>query len=207
MYPLEINQKLKIIPKEIKKISTGIITKIESPYFIVSFQKNNFFEVNTVVEIIIFTEICLIKTETEIAKIEGNSVYLVIPEEFSYIQRREYSRVDINIPVNLTELNNPENKITLMTKNLSGGGMQLISPKIFDKGVLFGIEFEVFDKKNITGMLEILRIDKNCQNNNEILLSGRFKELANLDRITIIQLCFKRQLELKYKDIKSGVFC
>lgn len=202
---LKINQKLKIIPDEIKGISSGIIKEIYQDFFTVQLDKNNnSLAVGQNIEIIISGENCLTRFETKIFEIKGDIANFLIPEKFKNIQRREYTRININIPVNLKKPAAANESINTSTEDLSGGGMKVMSESSFDIDTLLEAKLSINTKKNIKTLIKILRVDTCEQNLKKYHLSGKFKEISNADRITIIQLCFKRQLELKCKGIEPG---
>jgi c-di-GMP-binding flagellar brake protein YcgR len=196
---LKNSQKLRVIPDEIKGISNGIIQEVCPEYFMVCLDDANNLSIQDNIEIIISADNCLIRFDTKVIKIEGKTVYFSIPKEFRYIQRREYTRVDINIPIKLREFNELE-YINSFSENISGGGMQIISTKYFDIGNLLEAKFNVFEAKDINTVLKVLRIDSQSENKEECHLSGEFEDISNADRTAIIQLCFKRHLELKCKE-------
>jgi len=203
---LKKDRHLKIIPCSVNEISNATITDLKENCFIVLLDKIVSLKQNEVIEVIIPDQSNLIKFESTVIQIIENLLYLTIPEKVRYVQRREYPRVNISIPVTLNEISNPDSTLDSVTKNLSGGGMQVISDKTFFVGSLLKAKFSIFDKNSVETIMEVLRIDKNDQPGKGYYLSGRFKDLSNVQRTALIQMCFKRQLELKFKGIKSDLF-
>ncbi|MDD3013020.1 MAG: PilZ domain-containing protein [Candidatus Gastranaerophilales bacterium] len=199
---LKKNRNLKIIPGNINKISNGTIIDSKDASFVVLLDKAVSLEQNEVIEVIIPDQSNLIKFESTVIQKEEKILYLTIPKNVRYVQRREFPRVNISIPVTLNEISNPDDTLNSITKNLSGGGMQVIADKTFFVGSLLKAKFIIFDKSSIESVLEVLRVDKKDHSCKEYYLSGRFKDLSNTQRTALIQMCFKRQLELKYKGIK-----
>ena len=199
---LKNNQELKVIPTEIKGISSGVVKEITPPGFIV--QLNNvdkdLLKIGDSVEVIVPINNCLIRFESKINSVETNFVTFSLPNKFRRVQRREYTRVNVNIPVKLRELNASTGVDSIM-QDLSGGGMRLISDKGFGINSLLEADFKILARKDIKTMLKILRINK--FNDKEYTLAGEFKEISNVDKTAIIQLCFKRQLEIKSKEVKT----
>lgn len=202
---LKKNKSFKVVPGNIKEISNGTITDLEKDHFIALLDKSVRLKPDDVVEIIVPDQNNLVKFDSTVIKIDKRVIHLTIPEEVRHIQRREFSRVNISIPVRLNEINNPESTLDSVTKNLSGGGMQLIIDKTFNVGSLLKAKFVILDKNSIETILEVLRVDSDDQSNKEYYLSGKFKDLSNTQRTALIQVCFKRQLELKFKGIKSDL--
>jgi|GEM_PF-2982650 len=203
---LKINEKIKIIPNNVKDITDGIITDLKKDSYSVLLNKTVSLNNNEAVEIIIPDNNNLIKAESSVLQINDNILCLTNPENIRHIQRREFPRVDIKIPVTLKEINKSDDVIDSVTKNLSGGGMQLVTDRNFKVGSLLDAKFIILDKKSIETVLEVLRIDNDDKKKKEYYLSGKFKNLSNTQRTALIQICFKRQLELKYKGIRSDYF-
>ena len=201
---LKDNQKLRVIPKEIRGISNGTIKEVCPQYFVVELEndKSGFLKVRDIIEIIIPVDSYLVKFEAEIIELKANSVHFLIPKQFKFVQRREYTRVDINLPVKLKELDNEQEPLTSTAKNISGGGMLVMSSKNFDFGALLEARFSIFPKKDIKTLFEILRVNQS-ETDEGYCLAGEFKEISNADRTAIIQLCFKRQLETKCKEMSK----
>lgn len=199
---LKNNQELKVIPSEIKGISNGIVKEITPSAFTV--QLNNIdkdlLKIGDSVEIIVPVNNCLVRFEAKINSIDTNFVAFSLPNKFRRIQRREYTRVSVNIPVKLRELNTSTG-VDSVANDLSGGGMRLISDRDFDINNLLEANFRILARKDIKTVLRILRINKS--NDKEYTLAGEFKEISNIDKTAIIQLCFKRQLEIKSKEFKT----
>lgn len=197
---LNKDQKLKIIPGNIKGVSNGVVKNYSSDHFEVQLDNpSECLNINESIEIIIPVDNTLIKFETKITRIDGDTVYFSLPEKTKFIQRREYIRIDVEIPVELKDVTSDKN-INSVAKNLSGGGMQVVSSDSFDIGSLLEAQFTIFDKKNIKAVMEILRTGKDNENYS---IAGQFKNISSSDRAAIIQLCFKRQLESRCKDLDS----
>lgn len=198
---LKINQNIKIVPDELKGIFSGTITYADSEYFEALLSHLNA-DLTGDAEVIISTDSSVVIFKTSVIQAKDNLVRFTIPGKFKHTQRREYLRVDINIPVELKTSGKEDNAIKSSTENISGGGMQLTSPQKFDVGALLFAKFNVLDKKSINTIVEVLRIDKTEHNNKKYFLAGKFTEISSNDRAALIQMCFKKQLEKRCKNIK-----
>lgn len=201
MINLRNNTEVKIIPEDIKSITKGVIKEIQSNSFTVNFIGSMSFNTGDFLEIIISDNGNIFKFDCKVIKNELNLLTLSLPENVHQPQRREYPRVDISIPVVLNDTKNPDKLAHSITKNISGGGTQVISNVSFEKGSMLKASFKIIGKDtNIETLLEVLRIERD-NNKKNYFLSGQFKNLSNSDKTTLIQVCFKRQLELKSKGV------
>jgi c-di-GMP-binding flagellar brake protein YcgR len=190
MAPLKENQKIKIIPEKISQISTGAIVSLETDYFVAKIDNPLFVKTGNSPEILITEEDYMLLFTSKVNKIENDSVYFDIPKKYCYIQKREYARTDVDLPVMIN------NCSTAKIVNIGGGGMQISTDTNYKLNSLINMEFNLSPKKKIKAEFKVLRV---AEENNKFLLSGEFLELSNIDKTAIIQFCFKHQLELKYR--------
>lgn len=202
---LKNNQKLKIVPEDTKGITTGVIKSMSPVSFVVAVEeddKQNLID-REVFEIIISDETCIISFETKVVDTKDNLVCFSMPENFKLIQRREYTRVDMNIPVSFKN-NEAGEEVIGTTRNISGGGLKASASKPLAEGKLMEANFKIFNVKDIKTIVEVLRTEAK-DDTTEYVMSGKFKEISNADRVALIQMCFKRQLELKCKGVNRTV--
>jgi len=196
---LNVNQKLRLVPEDVLEITQGIITSIGAEKFGVMLENEEtaqkFF--NKEIEVLLSTQNYLLKFKTIPSYIKGSVLYIDYTSEYHKIQRREYSRVNLTLPVKCLSLKNNVS-FDAEAVNLSGGGMLISSEIELNEGDLVDVKIEIRKNKFIDAVFEVLRI-KQYSENNMYLTAGIFKKISNTDRITIVQLCFKRQLELRCK--------
>lgn len=185
------NQKISIIPDRIDKISTGIIISSGPDGFVAEVSNTSAISQGLEQEIVVSSENYTVTFTSKINKLDNNNVFFSIPSEFTFVQRREYPRININIPVFLTKTAEPE--IKTETVNIGGGGIQVTSPINFDVKTILKARFNLSEKKEINTDFEVLRCEAGAKK--EFTLSGKFNNISNFDKTTIIQFCFKRQLE------------
>lgn len=200
MNPIKENQKIKIIPDNVEKFSVGTIVSASQDCFIAEINNPSMVMAGLEPEILISSDDYMVMFTSKVNKIERNKVFFSVPPKFNYIQKREYPRINIQLPVLLQITDNPEEKIKAEIINIGGGGMQIMYcgeyEGLFKPNILINAEFNLTNNKHINVVFEVLRIN---EENNKIFLSGKFKTISNFDKTTIIQFCFKRQLEAKCK--------
>ncbi len=199
---LKAGQKLKLVPADIKELSEGLITEVNNDKFIVKTldSESKQFAFGTYLEVICPSENCLIRFESKILPLEyPDKVALSMPENIRYIQRREYTRINLALPVKVFWSDKPDG-IEALSRNISGGGIQFVSERDFELKSVLSIVFALPGKQEINAKLEVLRSEKS-ENSQKWLISGQFSEISNFDRTSVVQLCFKRKLELNCKDL------
>ena len=222
MNPIKENQKIKIIPGNIENFSMGLITSVQQDYFVAEINNPAMLAPGLDLEILISAEDYMILFISKINKIENNNIFFAYPPKFKYIQKREYPRIKTNIPVLLKKADeNNEEKAVII--NIGGGGMKFISPvdwlsaktsiscsqslpSVLDKqsaniNCVLNARFTLPNKKEINTLFDVLRVEKE---NKKFTFSGKFKTISNFDKTIIIQFCFKREIESKYKKQNGG---
>lgn len=200
------NQKVKIVPFSLKEARiTYILSRDVDAFKVFGYGFSSNFKLNDLVETILVEEDSLITFKVRIKTIGENFLELFLPETYRVVQRREYTRVNISIPVKIEQIPS-EKRIgeDSESKNISGGGLQILASKFFNAGTRLKAEFKIYDNKSIKTILEVLRVGKDQDTRDKFAISGKFIEISNVDQTAIIQLCLKKQLEQKFKKIRKS---
>lgn len=194
---------LKLVPENIKDIKVGKIIDIKDNSFSAKFNVDvsKIFELNEV-EVLVNINSGVLKFFSNILSVNNDTIELNIPEKYTTVQRREYPRININIPVKLFGLNEIE-EIDSITEDISGGGMRLSSEKDVETGKEVTAKLKITDNKSINAKFKVLRVTKEFKVEKNIVLSGKFSDIAHSDRTAIIQLCFRKQLEQKFRKMRN----
>lgn len=201
MNPIKENQKIKIIPDKIKKISTGVIISVFQDCFVAEIDDISSVAPGMEPELLFSSEDYMVTCNSRVGKIEQNKVFFLFPQKFNYIQKREYPRINAKIPVLVKETETGDNRKAEII-NIGGGGMQIAAPFKFNLHCILNTAFNLPNKKEINALFEILRISEEeaPKRNESFFLSGKFNSISNFDKTAIIQFCFKRRLELNCRN-------
>lgn len=152
---------------------------------------------NSNVEVFGVNNTGLIYFETKIINREGCNITLQLTTDFSVIQRREYSRVGLNHGKIIFKDMNPDfvNKVL----DISAGGVKFISNSPLELDKHYAIEIHLSNNMTIECELSPIRIKKENDENN-FLISGKFINLENADRIILVQYAFKIKMENQNKE-------
>ncbi|KAB3535862.1 hypothetical protein F8154_04925 [Alkaliphilus pronyensis] len=127
-------------------------------------------------------------------------IYAVEPiSQPERIQRRYFFRLDIILNAFVGRLEE-EAKCECIVKDLSGGGMKLVSKAEFKEGEILECHVNLKDGVRVTTVGEVIRSIKDPITN-EYELGVRFKDISESVRNKIISFLFERQRLLRKKGL------
>ena len=188
------DREFKILSKSVDNATKCAIKDIFDDGFSVELFTDELYKENESVELYTITEMGLLYFETIIKEIAGKVLRLWSPPTYKFLQRREYTRVNISKDLVLLSPDGEEIMVSLL--DISAGGLKLASPKQLELSSLYDIELELEKNKKIVCKFQPVRMEVNPQ---AVITSGRFQLLTNVDRVWLVQFCFRRQLEEKNK--------
>ena len=130
--------------------------------------------------------------------------------EFTKIQRRSFFRLETFLPVTL-QVDNTANvsgepgsvsagqqtEVNLHTKDISAGGLRVISKTQFDPGTEVQVEVTLPGKIVIRSRGKVVRAEASAPDGKIYWISIEFIELDEHDRKKIVTFVFQKQLELR----------
>ena len=148
------------------------------------------------VEVFGVNNVGLVYFETKILSREDDIIELAMTQDYSIIQRREYSRVELkqgNI-----EFNDEADDIVKEICDISAGGVKLITNKPLDIDRMYDIKISLSNNMAIECAIKPIRVQK--VDDSAYIISGKFVNLENVDRIVLVQYAFKMKLEEQNKE-------
>lgn len=146
------------------------------------------------VEVFGVNDVGLLYFETSIIKNENKVLTLATTQDYSIIQRREYSRVKLN-QGQLIFKDMPQGFVERI-KDISAGGIRFIckEPVVIDKSY----EVEIILSNNMTIECDIQPI-RIKEYEGGYMVSAKFTNLENVDRVVLVQYAFKIKMEEQSK--------
>lgn len=154
------------------------------------------------VEIGIACDNGLYKANTLLKKIEKENPYILFslqkPTELEYQQKREFFRVKLQENANIFfEENGQEKEIAAVTYDISANGVRIELDKFYDFPE--DVRIQLFlPQKNIEIHAKYIRSD---EEDSVIKASFMFQEMLSSDLDYISQICFRKQLEERRKNL------
>lgn len=193
---IQKQKEFKIIPKDIKGATRCSVVDVCDGSFEIELKTDENYHINETVELFSITPQGLLYFETLISEVNQNKVKLLFPIAHKFLQRREYSRVDFSKNIFLKEKDSDKN-IKSSILDISAGGMKISSFDELSLSKDYNVKVEIDRSIQIDCLFQPIRIE--ADNINGYTVSGRFKLLKNIDRISLVQFCFKKQMENQNK--------
>lgn len=188
---LEKEQILSVVPRDLQYSNKGKVVEIKSQYFILELvSKPDGIIPKQIIEFYSHTKNGTLFFSTSVLKIEENKIVILMPRTHRFLQRRAFTRIQLEKDL----VFKTDDKIfEVKTKDLSAGGMKIESSVALDINESYSSNLELMS--NVLDVaFEPIRIEKSGENS--FTVSGRFKNLSNLDKMTLSQFCMRRNLEI-----------
>ena len=125
-----------------------------------------------------------------IQNIENNVISIANPVKHRFLQRRKFTRIKF-----LEDLELKYNDIThkARTLDLSAGGMKIKTADNIDMEKNYDVSIKLSDEQEIKCKYQLIRTEKS--DSGLYTISGRFISLSNIDKMTLVQFCMKKDME------------
>ncbi len=177
-----------ILSRSIDNATRCIVEEVKEDCFTVKLVNDGKYETDETVEMFSMTNRGQIYFETIVKEKNEDKLTLWFPITFKYLQRREYTRIPEAKDIKLIQ---NDEVIDAKIEDISAGGLKITAQKQLQLLSLYSSVIEV-DNEEVKCLFEPIRIEANGE---VFIISGRFKEISNHDRIALVQYCFKKQIE------------
>lgn len=188
---LEKNQIINVVPVNFKNSNKGkIVDFLEKEFMLEVFHSPDEILVNKMMEFYSQTKNGMLYFSSTVTEINGNILKIRRPIKHRFLQRRAYTRVKF---IQKLEFKTDNKSFDISSIDLSAGGLKLKAKEYVDINGEYDVCIKLSVNKKVRCKFELIRIEKNDENT--YTLSGRFKNLSNTDKITLIQFCMKKHIE------------
>lgn len=119
----------------------------------------------------------------------ASEVLLELPTHLQRIQRRKLVRMPVSLPVSLVNVKNREVALQAQTKDLSGGGMAIVSEKRVSPGTLWEVRLVLPDDAVIAAQARCVKSMRIGRDDEDKWLCGfEFLNLQPADQDTLVRL-------------------
>lgn len=131
---------------------------------------------------------------------------IAAPYNIKKIQQRAFVRIDLSLPVHIKQIVDDqvveEPIIDAVTKDISGGGVQIATTNQWQTGTKLMVTIDYPDIGSLTLKSEVVRVQQPQPDRVLFWIGIKFLEICEKDRSNIIKLIFKKQLEQRRKGLE-----
>lgn len=128
--------------------------------------------------------------ESYIQDVINNVVTIANPVKHRFLQRRKFTRIKF---LENLELVYGDIVHKVRSLDLSAGGMKLRTEENIDIEKEYKVCIKLSDEQEVKCKYQLIRVEKG--DNGLYTISGRFTNLSNIDKMTLIQFCMKKDME------------
>ena len=189
------DQLVTIIPHDFKDTNKGKVTDVSLEGFTMDLKyvPRGLLKQN-VCDFYSLTDNGYLYFESYIKDINGNSLSVANPKKHRFLQRRKYTRIKF---IEDLELSYNDTVHKVQTLDLSAGGMKLKTKENINIEYAYNVSIKLNDEIEVNCKYQLIRVERN--NDGEYIISGRFTNLSNIDKMSLVHFCMKKSMETANK--------
>jgi c-di-GMP-binding flagellar brake protein YcgR len=185
------DQVISVVPQDFRNSNKGKVTAVCADEFSIEvMHAPKGLLLNNLMEFYSQTQHGVLYFESDVIKIEDNVITVANPIKHRFLQRRQFTRIKF---LQQLELKAQGDSFSITTLDLSAGGMKITSAQNLNIELEYNICLPLSDDQQIECKFQPIRIEKN--DDGFYTLSGRFQNLSNIDKMTLVQFCMKKNME------------
>ena len=185
------DQLVTIVPQDFKKTNKGRVLEVSMDGFRMELKyKPEGLIVNHICDFYSFTENGYLYFESYIQALENNVITIANPVKHRFLQRRKFTRIKF---LEDLELINDGVVHKVRTLDLSAGGMKIRTQDNIDIEKTYDVKIKLSDEQEIKCKYQLIRVERD--DSGMYTISGRFTCLSNIDKMTLVQFCMKKDME------------
>ena len=184
-------QLVTIVPQDFNKTNRGTVTEVSMDGFKMKLQyKPEGLNINHICDFYSLTDNGYLYFESYIQGVENNIITIANPVKHRFLQRRKFTRIKFLEDIVLTCNDISYNAKTI---DISAGGMKITTGDNIDIEKEYHVVIKLSDEQEIKCRYQLIRVEKG--DNGNYVISGRFTHLTNIDKMTLVQFCMKKDME------------
>ena len=185
------NQLVTIVPQDFKQSNKGRVLDVGMEGFRMELKyKPEGLIVNHICDFYSLTDNGYLYFESYIQNLENNVITIANPVKHRFLQRRKFTRIKFIEDLELT-YNDVTHKVR--TLDISAGGMKVRTEENIDIEKEYKVTIKLSDEQEIKCKYQLIRVEKG--DSGLYTISGRFTNLSNIDKMTLVQFCMKKDME------------
>ena len=188
-------QLVTIVPHDFKDANKGKVLEVSMEGFRMELKyKPEGIIKNHICDFYSLTDNGYLYFESYIQDIVNNVVTVANPVKHRFLQRRKFTRIKYLTDLELV-CDNIHHKVR--TLDISAGGMKLRTSENIDIEKDYQVSIKLNEENEIKCKYQLIRVEKG--DNGIYTISGRFINLSNIDKMTLVHFCMNKDMENKNK--------
>lgn len=193
---VKIDQNVTIVPSDFNFANKGSVTSVSEKGFRMKMKyPTTGLKVDYICEFYSQTPNGILFFKSHPTEMTENELFIANPIKHRFLQRRQFTR--IKFITETTMVDKLDKKYDIATVDLSAGGLKFTTDNAIDLDREYKIEIKLDEGETVYCWLQPIRMEK--QDTGKFLLSGRFVNQVNVDKMTLIQYCMNKNMEAKNK--------
>ena len=188
---LKNEQLVTVVPQDFKQTNRGTVIDVSMDGFKMELQyKPDGLLVNHICDFYSLTDNGYLYFESYIQSLENNVLTVANPVKHRFLQRRKFTRIKFteNLVLSCGDISH-----NVRTIDISAGGMKITTSDNIDIEKEYKVTINLSDEQEVSCRYQLIRVEKN--DNGKYTISGRFTHLNNIDKMTLVQFCMKKDME------------
>lgn len=184
-------QLVTVVPQDFKNSNKGRVLEVDMDGFRMELKyKPEGLIKNHICDFYSLTDNGYLYFESYIKELENNVVTIANPVKHRFLQRRKFTRIKF---IENLELVHDDVIHKVRTLDLSAGGMKLQTEDNIDIEKEYRVTIKLSNEQEVKCKYQLIRVEKG--DNGLYTISGRFSQLNNIDKMTLVQFCMKKDME------------
>ena len=185
------NQLVTVVPQDFKNSNKGKVLQVGIDGFRMELKyKPEGLIKNHICDFYSLTDNGYLYFESYIENLENNVLTVANPVKHRFLQRRKFTRIKF---IEDIELICDDITHKARTLDISAGGMKLQTKENIDIEKEYKVTIKLTEENKIKCKYQLIRLEK--KDNGYYTISGRFTNLSNIDKMTLVQFCMKKDME------------
>ena len=188
---IQKEQLVTIVPQDFKNSNKGKVLDVDMEGFRMELKyKPEGLIKNHICDFYSLTDNGYLYFESYIKELENNVISIANPVKHRFLQRRKFTRIKFNEDLQLS-MGDVVHKVRSL--DLSAGGMKLQTKENVDMEKVYDIAVKLDNEQEVRCKYQLIRVEKG--DNGFYTISGKFANLSNVDKMTLVQFCMKKDME------------
>jgi len=188
---LKKEQLVTIVPQDFKNTNRGTVTEVSPDGFRMKLNyKPEGLLVNHICDFYSLTDNGYLYFESYIQALDNNVISIANPVKHRFLQRRKFTRIKF-LENLILSFGDESHKVRSL--DLSAGGMKIQTEDNLDIEKEYDVVVKLSDEQEVKCRYQLIRVEKG--DNGLYTISGRFTHLTNIDKMTLVQFCMKKDME------------